>query len=420
MPSASSWPSRDELVTPVRNSSRFEDPGHLDRAPLGESHDQSRDLKPGRRLGAYRLVERLGQGGQGDVWKARLLGPPGELVALKVLKPEFAHNPKRTAQFRREAQRGLRLKGPALLAAYELCEIDGFHCMVMPFVECTSLRDVIRWRLSYRSGELSEHLHPLVGLFDTEYQVAIAAALAEASRALYLAHQRQIVHRDVKPGNVLLEKRREAAVYLCDFGLGRDLDVATREQMRDGAGTPAYMAPERLLLFPADEIKCDIYSMGVTLFEALLLEKPLQVPSDLAGPSLAPYLATAEPKPARLIDPDFPPALEAVIAKAMARDPSRRFESARDLADSLEAFVTASRAESRRGASTHEPHVQLRGPHARLVRESELPDQSEADWGWPRHPIAENPHQEDFAGAEMDSGSVNESAWLARAGSRSR
>jgi serine/threonine protein kinase len=86
-------------------------------------------LKPGRRLGPYRLLERLGQGGQGDVWKTRRLGPGGELVALKVLKPELAHHPARMAQFRREAERGLRLTGPSLLAAYELYEIDGFHCV---------------------------------------------------------------------------------------------------------------------------------------------------------------------------------------------------------------------------------------------------------------------------------------------------
>ena len=101
----------------------------------------------------------------------------------------------------------------------------------------------------------------------------MAAALAEASRALARAHELRIAHRDVKPANLLLDNRRDGGVYLCDFGLGRDLDVATSEQMRDGAGTPIYMAPERLLMFAADEIKCDIYSMGVTLFEALTARK---------------------------------------------------------------------------------------------------------------------------------------------------
>ncbi len=335
----SSWPACEEPSTPVQNIAQWRDKSEPDRPHFRLPADRTMTLKPGCRLGPYRLLERLGQGGQGEVWKTRRAEPDGELAALKVLRPELAHNPARIAQFRREAERGLRLKGPSLLAVDELCVIDGFHCMAMPFVECTSLRDVIRWRLSYRSGEETETLHPLVCMDAASYRRVIAGALADAARALAQAHEQRIVHRDVKPANVLVEKRRLAGVYLCDFGLGRDLDVATCDQMRDGAGTPVYMAPERLLMFAANEIKCDIYSMGVTLFEALLLEKPFRVPSHVSGASIAPYLATAEPKPVRRIEPDFPPELEAVITKAMARDPAGRFHSARDLADSLQDFV---------------------------------------------------------------------------------
>jgi eukaryotic-like serine/threonine-protein kinase len=339
------------------------------------------DLKDGRQLGPYRLVERLGQGGQGEVWKAQRLGPPGELVALKILKPELAHNPTRMAQFRREAQRGLRLTGRSLLAAYELSEIDGFHCMTMPFILGTALRDVIKWRISYLSGEETEHNHPFVGMEQAEYRRAIAAALAEAASALAMAHQRRIAHRDIKPANLLLENRPDGRVYLCDFGLGRDLDVATCEQMRDGAGTPIYMAPERLLMFTADEIKCDIYSMGVTLFEALLLEKPFRVPAHVTGPSIAPYLATTAPKPVRRIEDDFPVELEEVITKAMARNPARRFESAGDLADSLQEFVTNSRPANCKSALAKESRLTLRGPHARSRRVPAFPGHSDADLG---------------------------------------
>ena len=112
-------------------------------------------------------------------------------------------------------------------------------------------------------------LHRFVTLDDRDYLHAMTRTLAEATRALAHVHEQRIVHRDIKPANILLDNRRSGEVYLCDFGLGRDLDFATTEQMRDGAGTPMYMAPERLLQFAADEIKCDIYSMGVTLFEAL-------------------------------------------------------------------------------------------------------------------------------------------------------
>ena len=124
----------------------------------------------------------------------------------------------------------------------------------------------------------------------------IAGALAKAALALSEAHEKRIAHRDIKPANLLLDNRRDGGIYLCDFGLGRDLDVATCEQMRDGAGTPMYMAPERLLMFAADEIKCDIYSMGVTLFEALLLEKPFRVPAHVTAtvPGASPRDGRAE------------------------------------------------------------------------------------------------------------------------------
>jgi serine/threonine-protein kinase len=210
--------------------------------------------------------------------------------------------------------------------------------MAMRFVSGTSLRDIIKWRISYLAGQGTECRHSLVSMSMAEYQSVIAGALATAALALSEAHDKRIAHRDIKPANLLVDNRRDGEIYLCDFGLGRDLDVATCEQMRDGAGTPMYMAPERLLMFAADEIKCDIYSMGVTLFEALLLEKPFRVPSHVTAPCVAPYLATAEPKQPRRLDPDFPPELETVISRAMARDPAARFESARDLAVALEQF----------------------------------------------------------------------------------
>ncbi len=327
-------------------------------------------LQPGRWLGPFELLERLGQGGQGEVWKSRRVGPDGGLVALKVLKPELAHNPVRKAQFRREAQRGPRLNGPSLLAAQELCVLEGFHCMAMPFVECTSLRDVIKWRLAYLSGAETERLHPFVGMDQAEYFRAIAGSLAKAAAALAWAHEQRIVHRDVKPANLLLDNRYPTGVYLCDFGLGRDLDVATRDQMRDGAGTPMYMAPERLLLFIADEIKCDIYSMGVTLFESLLLEKPFRVPAHVSGPSVAPFLATVEPKPVRHIDADFPEELEAIITKAMARDPQRRFECALDLALSLNEFVANSEHGRPLRPSAGQSRLNYRGTSRSTARSS--------------------------------------------------
>jgi serine/threonine protein kinase len=197
----------EETVTPVRTTAHTFGRGELVREARSLAEENLAILWPGRQLGPYRLIERLGQGGQGEVWKSRRVEPQGELVALKILKPELAHNPTRMAQFRREAQRGARLTGKSLVAAYELSQIDGFHCMAMPFVRGTALRDVIKWRVAFISGEETEHLHPFVSLPEAEYYVAITAALAEAAMALSEVHEKRIAHRDIKPANLQLDNR---------------------------------------------------------------------------------------------------------------------------------------------------------------------------------------------------------------------
>ena len=119
--------------------------------------------------------------------------------------------------------------------------------MAMPFVEGTTLQEVIRQRRARLRGEDFVPVHRLISLDDDAYLGTAARIMARAARALENIHAHRVVHRDIKPANILLDAHRAHGVYLCDLGLGRDLDVATPEQMRDGAGTPMYMAPERLL-----------------------------------------------------------------------------------------------------------------------------------------------------------------------------
>jgi serine/threonine protein kinase len=330
---------------------------------------QDRSLpRIGRELGPYRLLDWLGRGAEGDVWKALRREPIEELVALKILKPSLATNPARKAQFRHEAERGSWLVGPSLLTVLELNEIDGYHYMALPYVDGTALRDVIRWRRAYLSGDDTRNVHKFVTMSDEDYLAGMTRTLAKAARAVASVHDQRIVHRDIKPANILLDNLRSEGVYLCDFGLGRDLDVATVDQMRDGAGTPLYMAPERLLRLRADEIKCDIYSLGVTLCEALTLDRPFRIPDDLALPTLNHFLASAEPIPPSVLDPQFPLDLEAIVMKAMARNPHDRHDSAAELAGDLERFVSdrlvrcARRARElqRRSDGRHTP--ELRGP----------------------------------------------------------
>jgi eukaryotic-like serine/threonine-protein kinase len=320
-------------------------------------------LERGRRLGPFLLLSRLGQGAQGEVWKAARQGADGEIVALKILNPSQAKHHRRLAQFRREAERGARLAGPSLLQVLEWGEVEGYLYMAMPFVEGVSLHEVIRSRRAFLRGDDVTLTHPLMNMDDDAYLVGMTQLLAHAARALQVVHANRVVHRDIKPANILLDCNRPQAVYLCDLGLGRDLEVATIDQMRDGAGTPMYMSPERLLRAPADEIRSDVYSMGVTLFEALTLGRPFVDPEGVPLSILSSFLARAHPRTPRSIDPRFPRALEAVVLKAMARCPADRFGSASALADELDRWAGSAKPEvaHRRDDRYHgfvpQPHI---------------------------------------------------------------
>src|SRR5271157_2974243 len=296
-------------------------------------------LQPGIRFGPFRLIRRLGRGAQGDVWKARQYEPYLDIVALKVMSPVLARQPHRLAQFRREAERGARLGGPSLLQVFELGEIDGFPYMTMPLVEGTTLQQVIKRRQRYLKGEAVNLVHRLIAMDEDLYLPVAVRVMSNAARALGLVHACHVAHRDVKPANILLDGQQTCGVYLCDLGLGRDLEIATSEQMRDGAGTPMYMAPERLLKAPANEILCDLYSLGVTLFETLTLGRPFDPPGELPLACLSARLASTEPKEPRKLKPDLPADLEAIILKAMSRNPRDRHQSAQEIAGELDQFL---------------------------------------------------------------------------------
>ncbi len=233
----------------------------------------------------------------------------------------------------------MRLAGPALLPTLEFGEAEGFLYMAMPLIDGCSLHDIIARRNGREPVGSPLRLHRLAFAADDDYLRGVTRVLKRVARTLASVHAADVVHRDIKPANILLDRGRDDAGFLCDFGLGRDLDVATPAQLRDGAGTPLYMAPERLLRRPADEIRCDIYALGVTLFEAVTLVPPLQVPEGLSWPSWMTYLATTRPRRPRTLRDKIPAALEAIILKAMARRPGRRYPMAASMADDLDRFL---------------------------------------------------------------------------------
>ncbi|WP_165229084.1 serine/threonine-protein kinase [Aquisphaera insulae] len=311
------------------------DPDDLFRSGSGSGSRLAR----GMRLGRYRLLRKVGKGAQGDVWKAEPLdGECSTPVALKILNAASAHVASRRSQFRHEAERGARLGGPALLRVLDFGEARGLPFLVMPFVGGTSLASLIRARRLRREGEPVHLEHPLLIADDREYLAGALRIVASAARALGRLHAMRIVHRDVKPGNILVDEGGKG-VYLCDLGLGRDLDVATPEQMRDGAGTPLYMAPERLMRAESDERLCDIYSMGVTLYEIVTLDRPYHPPEGLSPMLFNRFLLGCSPIPPSRPFPGLPAAVEGVILKAMARNPAERYPSAEHLVAAIDGLI---------------------------------------------------------------------------------
>ena len=301
-----------------------------------------REPDAGRRVGPFRLLERLGRGGQADVWRALRLEPTMMEVALKLI-PERGQDPRRIAQLRREAERGLRLcnAGPGLVRAFAFGEADGHWFMAMPLVRGTTLAAILSGRRAYVLGrdpsDIADHI--LATLPEPEYVVAVLRLVGRVARSLADAHAARIVHRDIKPQNILVPKNHREGAFLCDFGLGRDLDVATPEQLLDGAGSPHYMAPERLLKSTGCEYRGEIFSLGATLYESLTLTLPVTIPNNLPRSAWPEFLAKNEPIPPSQLRPGLDRRIEEVVMKALARNPAHRHPSASMLATELESLA---------------------------------------------------------------------------------
>jgi eukaryotic-like serine/threonine-protein kinase len=295
-------------------------------------------------VGRYHLIERLGRGGQGEVWKAVQLEPPIELVALKLLMPANRRDPAKFARFRREAERGAKMASRAILPTYEFGEDRGIVFFAMPLVDGFALSQVLDQRRRYRVGRPPLHLHRLAVLSEPRYIDAMVRLLARVAWALEDAHSARIVHCDVKPANILLDRGNDERAYLIDFGMGRDLDAIPGSRMGGAGGTVLYMAPEKLSGRPVDEVVCDVYALGATAFEALALKPPRVVPEDVPRSHWASYLAEAElPRP-NTIFPRLPEGLERILERALAPDPRQRYSSAGAMAGDLEQFLSRDRS----------------------------------------------------------------------------
>lgn len=259
--------------------------------------------------GRYRILEKLGEGGMAVVWKAQDTAL-GRLVALKVLRPQYASDPEFVARFRREAQAAANLAHPNIVNVYDIGEADGQPFIVMEYVDGRSLKEIIR-----EEGPL-----PVTRALDLVLQTAVAVAHA---------HRAGIVHRDLKPQNILVT--REDQVKVTDFGIARALGTASATQTGVVFGTAHYLAPEQALGEPATPAS-DVYALGVVLYEMLAGQPPFEAENSMG---VAMKHIREEPIPIQHRNPRVPDSVATVIAHAMAKDPAERYADAGALAVAL-------------------------------------------------------------------------------------
>jgi serine/threonine-protein kinase len=272
---------------------------------------------PGRRLGTYRLEEALGEGAAGVVFRARTAD--GEPAAVKVLRAEHANDEVLRARFGREARLAREIESAHVVPILELGEVDGVAFLVMPFYERGSLARRLR-----EGGAL--------GLDET---VRLAA---ELGRGLDALHARGIVHRDVKPSNVLVAD--DGAAALADFGLARTADSTRLTEEGQPVGTPHYLAPELIEGREATRAS-DVYALGCVLHECLVGAPPF------AGRALAEiaFAHLAEPPPAaHELRPELPAEVGTALRSALAKNPSERPTTGTALARLLHVARTSSPA----------------------------------------------------------------------------
>jgi eukaryotic-like serine/threonine-protein kinase len=267
------------------------------------------------KIGKYEILDILGRGGMGIVYRAR--NPRlGRIVALKTLTEGFSGNPEMLKRFYHEASHTGALRHPNIVVIYDAGDEDGMPYIVMEYVEGEPLDTTLKER--------------------TRTPIELRLSIVEqVCTALAYAHRNGVIHRDIKPANVIVQ--RDGTAKLLDFGIARADQTHVDQSLTSTGtliGTPAYMAPERLQGAPIDG-RSDIFSTGVLLYQLITN----RLPFDAEFPAIIQQILHTEPAAPSQLVPGCPPGLDAIVARAIAKSPSDRYAYADDMASDLRSIV---------------------------------------------------------------------------------
>lgn len=263
--------------------------------------------------GRYEIQKKIGKGGMGTVFKAldKILDIP---VALKTMNPEISSDEKTLARLKREVILARKVAHPNVCRLYDIGESDGIHYVSMEFVDGLTLSDMLL---------VQGKLPPAEGL----------RILRQVLLALQEAHRAGVIHRDLKPQNIMVDVNQRA--FIMDFGISYSADVDRLTTTGMMIGTPRYMAPEQFGESPLD-LRADIYSMGIIFYEAFTG----RLPFDAKTPATVMYAHIhSVPTPPAQLEPGIPPKLEQLILKALEKDPKKRFQNAAEMIAAIDSVT---------------------------------------------------------------------------------
>jgi serine/threonine protein kinase/beta-lactam-binding protein with PASTA domain len=267
--------------------------------------------------GRYELLARVGGGGMALVYKARDL-LLNRFVAVKVLRQQFTHDEDFVKRFRREAQAAASLSHPNIVSIYDVGQVEDTHYIVMEYIDGANLNEIIRDRAPLQSDEA----------------VKITAQICDA---LEHAHHNQIIHRDIKPHNILIGNN--GRVKVTDFGIARAVTSSTITQTGSVVGSVHYFSPEHAKGVATGE-KSDIYSLGIVLYQMLTGRLPFLGESPISV--ALKHLQDTFEQP-RKVNPHIPQSVENIILRAMRKNPQERYQSAREMHRDLESCLLPQR-----------------------------------------------------------------------------